>query len=142
MTLADLSAPDPQAPVILFDATCILCSANAQFILRHDKRGHFRLAAMQGETGAALYRRHGMDPADPATMLLVEGERVRKDSDAVLAIYEGLGWPWRAASAFRLVPAALRDPVYRWVARNRYRIFGRRDTCWVTPPEYRPRILP
>lgn len=130
-----------ECAIILFDAECILCSANARFILEHDKAAHFRLASIQSETGAALCRRHGVDPADPTTILLIEDDRVRRDSDAVLAIYGGLGFPWSIASAFRLIPATLRDPVYRWVARNRYRLFGKRAQCWVAPPEYRDRIL-
>ncbi|MBA4753174.1 MAG: DUF393 domain-containing protein [Sphingopyxis sp.] len=133
--------PDDDAPIILFDAECVLCSANAQFVLRHDKRARFRLASIQGGAGAALSRKHGLDPHDPTTILVVEGARVRRDSDAVLAIYEGLGWPWRLLALFRLVPAFLRDPVYRWIARNRYRLFGKRATCWVAPPEYQNRIL-
>lgn len=128
-------------PVIVFDSICPLCSANVRFILRHDRRRHFRLASMQSEAGTALYRRFGIDPADPETMILVEGDRARRDSDAVLAIWSGLGWPWRAAAAARIVPAALRDPLYRWVARNRYRWFGRRESCWLPGPELADRFL-
>ena len=128
-------------PIILFDAECVLCSANAQFVLRHDKRGHFRLASMQGQAGAALYRAHGMDPRNPSSLIIVEGSRVRQDSDAVLSIYEALGFPWRLFTICRAVPAALRDPVYRWIARNRYRLFGKRASCWIAPPDYRHRIL-
>lgn len=128
-------------PVILFDAECVLCSANAQFVLRHDQIGQFRLASMQGEVGAYIYRQHGLDPRNPISMLVVEGDRVRQDSDAVLSIYERLGFPWRLLGVFRLVPVYLRDPAYRWVARNRYRIFGKRKSCWVAPPEYRDRLL-
>jgi len=131
----------PGGPVILFDAECVLCSANARFVLRHDRARRFRLASVQGGAGAALARAHGLDPDDPATILVVDGRRVRRDSDAVLAIWEGLGWPWAAAGALRVVPARLRDPVYRWVARHRYRLFGRRDTCWVPSPEDRDRVL-
>jgi predicted DCC family thiol-disulfide oxidoreductase YuxK len=128
-------------PVIVFDALCLLCSANARLILRNDRRRRFRLASMQSEAGAALYRRFGIDPADPETMILVEGDRARRDSDAVLAIWSGLGWPWRAAAAARIVPARLRDPVYRWLARNRYRWFGRRETCWLPGPDLADRFL-
>lgn len=128
-------------PVVVFDGICPLCSANARFILRHDRRRHFRLAAMQSEAGAALYRRFGIDPADPETLILVDGGRALRDSEAVLAIWSGLGWPWRAAAAARIVPAALRDPLYRWVARNRYRLFGRRETCWLPGPELADRFL-
>ena len=141
MSARESSALDRNGPIILFDAECVLCSANAQFVLRHDVAGRFRLASMQGETGAALYRRFGLDPKDPVSMLVVEGDRMRRDSDAVLSIYEGLGLPWRLLAILRIVPAFLRDPIYRLVARNRYRLFGRRAVCWVAPPEYKDRIL-
>ena len=83
----------------------------------------------------------GNQGKQPTRLRVVDGDRVRRDSDAVLAIWDGLGWPWRAATAFRLVPRALRDYVYRWVARNRYRLFGRRDTCWLPDPAFRDRML-
>lgn len=127
--------------IVLFDAECVLCSANAQFILTHDKAKRFCLAAMQSPVGAALFGRYGLDPADPTSILVIDGERVRKDSDAVIAIYEGLGMPWRLASLLRILPAAFRDPLYRLVARNRYRWFGKRATCWVPDPQYRARLL-
>lgn len=128
-------------PIIVFDAECVLCSVNAQFVLRHDTRGHFRLASMQGEVGAALYREFGIDPADPDTMIVVSDGRALRDSDAVLAIWSGLGWPWRAVGALRIVPRAIRDPAYRLLARNRYRIFGKRSSCWLPSPEYAERML-
>lgn len=136
-----LARVDRQPAIILFDAKCVLCSANAQFVLRHDKRRRFRLASMQGEVGAGLFARHGIDPSDPDTILVVDGDRVLRDSDAVLAIYSGLGWPWRAAGWLRAVPRALRDPPYRLVAHNRYRLFGRRETCWLPSPADRDRVL-
>jgi len=131
----------PNGPIILFDAECVLCSSNAQFVLTHDKAGIFQLAAMQSEVGAALYRQQGMDPGDPISILIIEGDRVRQDSDAVLSIYEALGYPWRLLGVLRVVPTFFRDRAYRWVARNRYRLFGKRATCWVPPPEYRDRLL-
>ena len=131
----------PAGRIVLFDAECVLCSANAQFILTHDDKKEFYLASMQGEVGAELFRRQGLDPTAPATILVIEGSIVRRDSDAVLSIYEGLGMPWRIASIFRLVPPFLRDPVYRLIARNRYRIFGKRETCWVPSEHLRSRLL-
>lgn len=126
---------------MLFDAECVLCSANAQFILMHDKTARFRLASMQGEAGASLFRQHGLDPDDPVSMLVIDGEEVRRDSDAVLSIYEGLGYPWRFVSLLRVIPAGWRDRVYRLIARNRYRWFGKRTSCWIAPPAFRSRIL-
>lgn len=128
-------------PIIVFDAECVLCSANAKFVLRHDRRGHFRLASMQGTVGEALYHKFGIDPADPETLIVVSGDRALRDSTAVLAIWSGLGWPWRALTILRVVPALLRDPLYRLIARNRYRLFGKRRTCWMPKPEQADRVL-
>ena len=132
---------DSDSSIIVFDAMCVLCSANAAFVLRHDRVRRFRLASMQGAIGAALYRRFGIDPANPETMIVVEDGRALRDSDAVLAIWAGLDRPWNGLAAFRIVPRWLRDPVYRWVARHRYRLFGRRSTCWIPTPEQARRIL-
>ncbi len=132
---------DTAGPIILFDAECILCSANAQFVLTHDRTKRFRLAAMQGEVGSGLYRRFGIDPTNPDSIIVVDGDKMLRDSDAVLAIYAGLGWPWKALALLRLVPRVLRDPLYLFVARNRYRIFGRRESCWLPSPEFRDRLL-
>lgn len=131
----------PDGPIVLFDAECVLCSANAQFILTHDKAERFRLASMQGDIGASLFRTHGLDPADPTSILVIDGPIVRKDSDAVLSIYEGLGYPWRLAAVLRIMPTVVRDSIYRLIARNRYRWFGKRATCWVAPERYRSRML-
>lgn len=131
----------PEGRIILFDAECVLCSANARFILTHDDKKAFYLASMQGTVGAELFRRCGLDPANPSTILVIDGAIVRKDSDAVLSIYEGLGMPWKIVSLFRLVPSFLRDPFYRLIARNRYRLFGKRETCWVPPTHLRSRVL-
>lgn len=133
---------DGSRPIILFDALCVLCSANAQFVLRHDKRRRFLLASVQDETGRALCARHGIDPDNPDTIIVVTGNQALRDSDAVLAIYAGLGQPWSAAAAaLRLAPRAIRDPLYRWVARNRYRLFGRREVCWLPSAADSGRVL-
>ena len=126
-------------PLIVFDGHCVLCSANARFVLRHDRKHHFRLTTGQSETGRAVQRHFSVD-AD-ATIIVVEGGRALVRSDAMLAIAHGLGWPWRAAALFRLAPRILRDPVYNLVARNRYRWFGRRETCWLPDPADADRIL-
>jgi predicted DCC family thiol-disulfide oxidoreductase YuxK len=136
-----LEASEDERPVIVFDAECVLCSANARFVLRHDHRRTFRLASVQSEAGQALYRRFGIEPSDPETMIVVSGDRMLRDSDAVLAIFDGLGGGWRAAGILRLVPRALRDRLYRWVARNRYRLFGKRETCWLPDPADAERFL-
>ncbi|EJJ29930.1 hypothetical protein PMI11_01801 [Rhizobium sp. CF142] len=96
---------------------------------------------MQNEVGANLYRKFGIDPADPESIIVVDGEKLYRDSDAVLAIYYGLGGLWKLVAVGRIVPHFIRDPLYRWVARNRYRLFGRRETCWLPSSEQADRIL-
>ncbi len=132
---------DRNGPIIVFDAMCVLCSINAQLVLRYDSAKRFRLASMQNEVGAALYRECGIDPSDPDSLIIVDGDHVLRDSDAVIAIYSDLDWPWRFFSVFRFVPRILRNPVYRWIARNRYRLFGKRGSCWLPTSEQADRIL-
>lgn len=131
----------PDGPIIVFDAMCVLCSVNARFVLKYDTSHRFYLASMQNSVGAQLYRQSGIDPANPETLIVVDGAKVLRDSDAMLSIYTGLGWPWKAIGIFKLVPKFLRDPVYRFIARNRYRIFGQRENCWMPTPQQRARVL-
>jgi predicted DCC family thiol-disulfide oxidoreductase YuxK len=128
-------------PIIVFDGVCILCSANAQFVLDNDRAETFRLASIQGAVGTALMRANGLDPGDPETIIVIDGARVFRDSDAILEIYDRLGWPWRALAWTRIIPRSLRDAVYRFVARNRYRVFGKREACWLPLPAHAARIL-
>lgn len=132
--------PDDR-PLIVFDGGCVMCSANARFVLRHDRRRRFRLTTAQGRLGASLYRHFGLRSDEEGTILLLERGRLLTDSDAVIAIPAGLGWPWRIAAAARIVPRGLRDRLYRGLARNRFRWFGRRETCWVPAPADSDRIL-
>ncbi len=133
---------DPAVPdVVVFDGVCVLCSGWVHFLLRHDQRGRYRFAAMQTPAGRALLQAHGLDPDDPLSLLLVQGDHARRDSDAVIAVLTGLGGPWRLAGALRLLPRPLRDVGYRWLARNRYRWFGRREACLLPPDHVRDRFL-
>jgi 2-polyprenyl-6-methoxyphenol hydroxylase-like FAD-dependent oxidoreductase/predicted DCC family thiol-disulfide oxidoreductase YuxK len=134
----------PQADghsLIVFDGDCVLCSRQAQFVLRHDHEKRFRLTTAQGQLGQDIYRQLGLSTSSFETMLLVENGRALMHSDAVIAIAAGLGWPWRAALLAKIIPRPLRDGLYRFVARNRYRWFGRRDTCWRPTADIADRML-
>lgn len=126
-------------PLIVFDGQCVLCSANARFVLRHDHRRRFRLTTGQSEMGRLVQLHFGTDAE--RTIIVVENGRALVRSDAIVAIARGLGWPWRAAAIFGLAPRCLRDPFYDLIARNRYRWFGRRETCWLPDPADADRIL-
>lgn len=136
-----LAAIAGDSPLIVFDGECVLCSTQAQFVLRHDRHRRFRLTTAQGAIGQALYRELGLPTDSYQTMLLIERGRALMHSEAVLGIADGLGWPWRAAALLKAIPRAWRDRAYRLVARNRYRWFGRHDVCWRPTPEMTDRIL-
>ncbi|MCD9098844.1 thiol-disulfide oxidoreductase DCC family protein [Luteimonas fraxinea] len=137
---ASSTAPH-DGPIVVFDGVCALCSGWVHFLLRHDHRAGFRFAAMQDRVGRDLLVAHGIDPDDPVSFLLVDGDAGWHDSDGVIEVLRRLGGVWRVAGALRVVPRALRDPAYRLLARNRYRMFGRRETCMVPPAEVRARFL-
>ncbi len=135
----------PGPAIVLFDGVCNLCDAAVQFVLDHDARGRFVFAALQSEEGRRVLARAGMTPgepgADPDSIVLVEGGRAYERSDAALRIARGLGAPWSLAAVFLAVPRFLRDAVYRFVARRRYRWFGKKAACRVPTPSLRERFL-
>ena len=127
--------------IIVFDAQCLLCSRSVQFLLRHDKKSVFQFASIQGKAGGALLANAGLSVDGLQTMLLCENGRVWAQSAALLRVLHGLGWPWRFAWVAWWVPAPLRDSAYRVVARNRYRLFGRTETCLIPPKNFATRFL-
>jgi predicted DCC family thiol-disulfide oxidoreductase YuxK len=134
-------------PIILYDGVCGLCNGLVQFLLKHDKDGRLRFASLQSDFAEKVLRRHGFDAKDLDTVHVVEnydqpGERVLQRSDAILRAGRELGGFWSASSSVaRIVPRALRDLVYRLVATNRYRVFGKYDTCMLPDPSQRSRFL-
>lgn len=116
-------------PILLFDGVCGLCNRTVRFVLAWDRRRIFRFAALQSETGTLLLSRFGLQDSDLTTMALLDNGRAFTESDAVLRTLRLLGFPWSLLWPLVLTPKSLRDPVYRWVARNRYRWFGKLDQC-------------
>ncbi|EMT5437914.1 MULTISPECIES: thiol-disulfide oxidoreductase DCC family protein [Stenotrophomonas] len=127
--------------VIVFDGVCALCNQWVRFLLRFDRAGRYRFAAMQGTQGSALLRAHGLDPQDPASFLLLDAQGAWTDTDAILRVLAGLGGAWRFSGVLRLLPRSWRDAAYRLLARNRYRWFGRHDACHLPAPEHLARFL-
>jgi len=128
-------------PLVLYDGQCGLCNHSVQLIIRHDRRGRFRFAALQSDAGQALLARHGLAADVIDTVVLVDGGRAFTRSRAALRIAGGMDAPWPLLRAFAIVPRPLADVVYDFVARNRYRWFGRSDACMLPPPEVRARFL-
>lgn len=127
--------------IIVFDAKCLLCDHWVRFLLQHDKRQVFRFASIQGKNGQALLAQAGLRVEGLETLLLVDGERCWQHTGAILRVLGALGWPWRLAWAAWLVPAPLRDMLYRAIARNRYRIFGKSEVCLLPAPAHAGRFL-
>jgi predicted DCC family thiol-disulfide oxidoreductase YuxK len=129
------------APILIFDGVCNICSFGVQTMLRADKRGIFRFAFGQGEKGSALKAAYGLPPGDLESVALIDSGRCYSKSDAVLEVVRRLPFPWPLLGIFRIVPKFLRDPLYSLVARNRYRWFGRRQSCFMPAPEHRARFV-
>src|SRR5262249_32873349 len=135
------SFPDDR-PIMIFDGYCALCSASANFMLRHDHRAVYPLLRAQSPLGPALYLHSGIDPqVEYETNILIEDGRAWFRSESSIRLLEGLGWPWRLAAIFRILPLFIRDPMYDLIARNRFRFFGRRDTCYLPQQRYHDRFL-
>ena len=130
-------------PIIVFDTDCVLCSGMVAFILAHEAAPRLRFAGAWSEPGLALAARHGFSRADlDETFLAVDGERVLARSDAGLLVLRHLRAPWQwLAPALQWVPRRLRDAVYGFVAKRRYRWFGQRANCTLVPPAQRHRFI-
>jgi predicted DCC family thiol-disulfide oxidoreductase YuxK len=132
--------PDDR-PIIVFDGHCSLCSGWAKFVLKHDRRQRFRLLPAQTDLGRALYIHYGLDPQDYETNILIQDGRACFKSEGSIRMAEELGFPWSMAKVFRVMPVPLRDCLYQCVARNRLRVFGRRDICYRGEAGYQERFL-
>lgn len=131
----------PEYSIILFDGVCNLCNGVVQFILRHDKAGRFKFAALQSDTGQRILRQHGLPPEGVNSFLLLENGRLFSRSTAALRLARRLGGFYSLAYLLMLVPQPLRDFVYKMVATNRYRFFGQRESCAIPTPDRKERFL-
>lgn len=128
-------------PILLFDGVCNLCNHSVQFIIRRDSRGIFRFASLQSEAARELLSGFQEKPAGLSTVVLLENGRLHLKSDAALGVLRRLPGLWPMLYVFILIPRPIRDAVYDWVARNRYRWFGKKDQCMLPRAEWRERFL-
>ena len=127
--------------IIVFDGVCVLCTTWLRLVLRHDKERIFRFATMQSEAGRALLLENGMNPDDPVSFLVIREGQAYSDTEAIVQVVSVFGGIWRAAHLLRLIPSIIRDPGYRFVARHRYRIFGRHTHCLAPDESLRSRFI-
>ena len=115
--------------IVLFDGVCNLCNRTVQFIIKKDPGQKFRFASLQGKTGQGLLKKFNLPTEDLNSIILVEDERVYTRSTGALRMLKQLGFPWSLLYGFIIIPPFIRDVVYKWVAKNRYRWFGKQESC-------------
>ena len=127
--------------VILFDGYCNLCSRSVQCVLKYDRKAKFRFASLQSEYGKLLLQKHQLPTESFGSFVLVEDDKIHSKSTAALRVVKSLSGMWPVLYIFIIIPRFIRDAVYGFVARNRYKWFGKRDSCWLPKPEWKERFL-
>ncbi len=141
-TSPESSTAEPQiARLLLFDGVCNLCNGAVQFVIERDPEQKFMFASLQSVTGQERLRHFGLSTQHFDSFVLIEGKRFYTESTAALRVARHMGGGWPLLYAFIIVPAPIRNAVYRFVARNRYRWFGRQDSCAMPTPELKARFL-
>lgn len=128
--------------IVIFDGVCTLCNSAVDFLIRHDRTERLVFGSFQSAEGQHVLQKFGLTEP-PDTIYVVHDERLYKESDAVMLL-SGFLQPWYlrvAGMCGRVVPRGIRDLLYRWVARNRYRWFGKKESCRLPTPEERKRFL-
>ncbi len=136
-----MSGDSTEGPIILFDGVCNLCHGAVRFVIRRDPDATLRFAPLESGLARRLVRERAGHEAPGDSILLIDEGELYQRSDAVLRIAARLRPPWPAIALLRAVPRPLRDAVYDYVARNRYRWFGRKQSCPTPDPEMRDRFL-
>ena len=131
----------PNKPLILFDGVCNLCNRSVQFIIKRDTKKQFLFASLQSDAAKNILLQHNLKNYDPDTILLIEDAQLYQKSTAALRIARKLDGPWRLLYLLIFVPRFIRDYFYVIVANNRYRWFGKRDSCMVPGAALKERFL-
>lgn len=130
-----------RSPLILFDGVCNLCNGSVQFVIRHDKNGLFRFASLQSESGQQLLQKHQLPIANFSSFVLIDNGKVYTRSTAALKVARKLSGPIKMLYGFIIVPTFIRDAIYNFIARNRYKWFGKKESCMIPTPELKNRFL-
>ena len=130
-----------QRSVVLFDGVCNLCSGAVQFIIKRDTKGVFKFAPLQSSFGQQQLDQFQLDKKLLHSIILVRDGQFLQQSDAALEIVKNLKGAWTMLYIFKILPRFLRDGIYNFIATNRYRLFGKKDECWIPTPELKERFL-
>lgn len=130
-----------EKPIILFDGVCNFCNAGINFIIRQDKKNIFRFAALQSTAGQKLAGQFHLPKENFDSFILIDKNKVYSRSTAGFKIYNKLSWYWKWTQIFWIIPRFITDAVYDFIARNRYKWFGKKEECMIPSPEVRSRFL-
>ncbi len=130
-----------QKHILLFDGVCNLCNSIVQFTIKRDPKGKFKFASLQSERGQSLLKQFGLPTDDFDSFIFIIGDKYFRKSSAGLHVLKELDGAWKVLYIFIIIPGPLRDFVYNIIAKTRYKIFGKRDTCMVPTPELKQRFL-
>ncbi len=127
--------------VILFDGVCNFCNSSVNWIIQRDRAARFRFASLQSDAAGCLLAPFAAQTPPGDSIVLIDGEQCYTESTAVLRICRYLPFPWQLFAGLLTVPKPVRDPLYRLVARHRYRLWGERESCMIPSAEIRQRFL-
>ncbi len=133
------SLVESDQPIILYDGVCNLCTNSVQFVIQRDARKQFRFASLQSSVANKYLGTHNQDRL--ASMVLIVGNQVYHQSTAALLTAKRLGGLWPILSVLLLIPRPIRDMVYKWVAKHRYQVLGKKEHCWKPTPDLADRFL-
>jgi len=127
--------------IVLFDGVCNLCSKSVQFILKRDKKNQFLFGSLQGAYGQEMLKKYELPANEFNSFMLIEGDKLYTKSSGALRMLKHLGGGWGLLYVFIIVPKFIRDGIYNWIAKNRYKWYGKMNECWLPKPEWKTRFL-
>lgn len=128
-------------PILFFDGVCNLCNDSVKFVIRHDKNDFFRFASLQSHTAKELLPEHLTKENDLQSIVLLKNRELHEKSTAALLVAKKLSGLWPILYVFIIIPKPIRDKIYDFIARNRYRWFGKKDQCMIPSPEMKLRFI-
>jgi predicted DCC family thiol-disulfide oxidoreductase YuxK len=128
-------------PIILFDGVCNFCNSMVNFIIRRDKKNVFLFCALQSDSGKRLLEQYKINWKESDSFVVIENRKAWQKSNAALKLYNKLPWYWKWTQFFWVVPKFIRDGVYNFIAKNRYKWFGKKEDCMIPTPEMRGKFL-
>ena len=133
--------PEQSYSIILFDGVCNLCNSSINFVIKRDKNDAFKFATLQEEVGQLLLKRYSIDSLDTDSIILIENGKAYVKSTAALRVARKLSSAWPLMYGFMIIPAFIRNWVYDYIAKNRYKWYGKQDSCMIPTPALKSKFL-